>query len=628
MLGRCFGWKSDKKNFNFHSKEQYNHMNQLAAQEFVQLAPVYSRRDYGHFVDLAVNDIARKVGATMGARGKTSGLQVFDENNGVNVSLNTKDGSNTLRAIVQSSGIRKDLFIKVWNEQKELYDDVPASIYNYVASAIWSVASQTEKQSGDGTTATTVLAAAAYETLQKEGIRNLAQFKSDVDDLIVKRVYESAFKDLEEKHVVAIATTSLNGNKEAGQQLGAALFKAGAYGYCFVDTSRGISTDRIEEIEGYSNICGRVSPEFLKEGILGNYPNASIIVSLDPLNVVSDVKSEEANVAHIYGAFDDFQQEFVRKNIGKPQDVLNKLFTKEVKEKWGDSIVIFAPSVGGEARKTLEGNFRTNAFPLKVVFVTFDGFQDGQKTDLLSDVAAITGATIFAKDHKNILSKSSFSTYKLGRCSNVKLESLRFTLFDPKMIGRSGDYNALLKSRIEELSGDNDRPMREWIQRRYAALTGGLVRVLVAATSDAEAYERLDSFQDAQLACFSAMRHGVVTGGGMALLHIADKGQRHFFYEKPELIPLFNFLQSPFCRIVQNTGQSKDDVKLMLNTEFSKPKTGRIKDSDGFDVTKGVWTDFWADDNMILDPAESVANSVKNAVSIATILSNLETLCL
>ena len=550
------------KDFNAASLQKYS--------------PMVGGEQLKHFLLLAVRDIGRKVGSTMGASGRTSGSLVYEQD-GTPVIITTKDGANTLKAILLSCQKTPLVLDLDGNE-------IPSPIYALAASAFHSVATQTEKLAGDGTTGTTVIGASLIENALMTITGSMTDFCRTIDkeaEATAQAIYDSAVKgdDITEEMLVAIATTSLNHDKELGEKLGKAISQAGKYGYCFVDGSKGVADDRIETVNGYTFGCVN-EPLFFNQGGKGVYEEPLIVVSLDPIDEIADARGQKPSLKALLTNY----QEMCKAN----QKAL--------------PLIIFAPSVGGSARQTIEHNFKKSGAP--VLFVTFTNFHADNQKDILQDIATVCNAKYFSIEENHNLNKiNSSSTVFYGICERIFLEKGYFYMDNPLHSAKFDEYTAKIIGEMDSLDPQKDIQRLSWLQRRYASLVSGIIRVTVSGSSDAELNERIDSVTDAQLACFSSLRKGIVTGGGVALYNQSN--------EKPQVFRLA--MTAPIQKIMDNS-----DCQ-----EFVPQNLDRYEKEYGYDVLKGEIRNFWQEP-MILDPAESVAEAYKNACSIAKTLLMLE----
>ncbi len=131
---------------------------------------------------------------------------------------------------------------------------------------------------------------------------------------------------------------------------------------------------------------------------------------------------------------------------------------------------------------------------------------------------------------------------------------------------------------------------------RASRLNTKTARYFVGAQSDsALSYRRL-KVEDAIAAAYQALNGGIVAGGGVALMDVADK--------LPDTTGgkiLSKALDAPFNQIVSNAGKSGYVLSGTTNT--------------GVDTRTGALVDMF--EAGIVDPAIIVMNCVKNAISVA-----------
>tara|TARA_R110000772_G_scaffold155438_1_gene266526 strand:- start:34 stop:501 length:468 start_codon:yes stop_codon:yes gene_type:complete len=136
------------------------------------------------------------------------------------------------------------------------------------------------------------------------------------------------------------------------------------------------------------------------------------------------------------------------------------------------------------------------------------------------------------------------------------------------------------------------------MERRLARLSAKVAIVKVGANSDMELKEKTDRVEDAICATKAAIKEGIVSGGGIALLNAADSVKNPSLYE----YVLLNAVKAPFKTILDNAG---------IETDFKLNRQGQ-----GLDVVTGKMV------NMIkagiIDPLLVTKSALKNAASVAT----------
>lgn len=165
------------------------------------------------------------------------------------------------------------------------------------------------------------------------------------------------------------------------------------------------------------------------------------------------------------------------------------------------------------------------------------------RSDILTDVAVVTGAKLI--DKGVFLTDEQFvKEMKLDNCGTAK----RAIISADKTIilGGVGDTS----ERIKELRLGWDKSDSQFdkniLEKRIAYLSGGLAVVKIGAETEFEkTYFKL-KLEDAINAVQSAMTHGVVKGGGLALFEIAGT--------LPDDSLLKEAIKRPYIQIQENAG--------------------------------------------------------------------------
>lgn len=165
--------------------------------------------------------------------------------------------------------------------------------------------------------------------------------------------------------------------------------------------------------------------------------------------------------------------------------------------------------------------------------------------------------------------------------------------------GTHGDLNKI-DERIDylrELIDKADHPFyAEKYSMRKSKMQGQIATIRVGGLTDAEVAERHERIDDAVNAVRSALKGGIVAGGGMTLWE-AETG----------FVALDNALKSVLQTLVKNHGRRMEEHFLW------------------FDGKEGV---FMLSDNDLVDAHDVVYNSVKAAVSVATLVLKTDILLL
>ena len=448
---------------------------------------------------------------------------------------------------------------------------------NLGAQMLRQAAERTGDAVGDGTSTSTVLAHA----ILAEGVRNVAAGASAID---LKRgldrglrVAREALKVLARpvstrREKAQVATISAHNDAAIGELVADALEKLGGDGVITVEESKTTETT-LEIVEGLQFDHGYLSPYFVTDATRMEVvlEDAFVFVTDRKLNLLKDL-------------------------IPLLEDVA----------KSGRPILFVAEDVEGEALATLVVNRIRGV--LTPCAVRAPGFGDRRKA-MLQDIAILTGAALISEELGAGLEHVRLD--QLGRARRVVIDKDSTTL-----IGGGGDAGriaarvAQLRREIEEANSDYDR---EKLEERLAKLSGGVAVVRAGAPSESEMKVRKDALDDAISSTKAAIAEGIVPGGGLALLKLADalvaEERASSGDERTGIAILRRALEAPARQIAENSaadgGVAIDRVRAA---------GGNV----GFDAATQRYVDLF--EVGIVDPAKVVRIALENAVSVASVL--------
>lgn len=511
-----------------------------------------------------VNIVADAVTTTMGVGGRN----VVFEDDYMNL-RSTKDGVTVAKMITN------------------LLDPVE----DFGAKLIKNAAIKTADVAGDGTTTATLLTQYIANTSVKavqEGA-NAVELKRGVEqglEYVLKELksYSKPISSVED--LTKVATLSANGDNELGKYIAEAINKVGRDGIVSIEETRYGET-RLEIVEGIQWKKGMISPYFATDD-----KNSKCILE----NGMDDVK------VLLYD-----------KTIGRKEEVIPFLnYSLET----SSPILIVAEDIVGEALATLLMN--KHKLGIKICAVKASQYGDKRK-EFLQDLAIITGGKVVSFDLGEKLSdfegqeKEVFEGF-FGNCRRVEVKSEATTIIDSK-----GSEEKILEraSEIKHKIENAESPFqREYLQDRLGTLVGAVAVVNVYGITDVELKERKDRAEDALFATYCALDEGVVTGGGVPLLGIANVGNLEFSkmnfvneHQKKGFEILLNACKQPFSKIMSNAG--------IENEEFWKISNALMLDEEGtvYDPLKKEFVN--AFENGIIDPFKVTKTALNNAVSVA-----------
>jgi chaperonin GroEL len=153
-----------------------------------------------------------------------------------------------------------------------------------------------------------------------------------------------------------------------------------------------------------------------------------------------------------------------------------------------------------------------------------------------------------------------------------------------------------------------DEERRE-VEKRIARLAGKVAIIRTHSTTEEEAKEKRDRFEDAIYAAQAALKEGVVTGGGMTFLRVAK--------ELPQDTDggrlLAKVFEEPMRQIAFNAGKNVNEVITTAR------KTGQ-----GYNARTDSYGDL--DKMGVVDPLPVLKHAFDNALSVSILAITTEVL--
>lgn len=448
--------------------------------------------------------------------------------------------------------------------------------YKVGAELIKQAASKLNKAAGDGTTTVTVL---TYSIL-KEANRLIAAGHNPME---LRRGIEAAGAEVLKKldgmaesikgkkdRVAEVATISA-GDSAIGKLIADVMEKIGEDGVVTVEAGQGLEMES-EVVDGFSLDRGWSSPFFVTDA------GRQEAVYDNPAILVTDKKISAAS-------------EFV--------PILERLAQAGKKD-----LVLFADEVEGEALSILILNRLKGVF--NTVAVKAPAYGDRRK-EVLADVAALTGATVISDDIGLTFENASLEV--LGSARKVIVGK------DETTIVEGAGKKALVKERVlliqQQSATTTSDYEREQYDKRAAALGGKVAVIRVGGATETEIDEKKFRVDDAVAATKAALAEGVVAGGGVTLVNVAEaiKVGNSTDSETAGKQILKNALKVPFMQIMENAGLNAQ----ALLSDVEKSTVGKginvMKPAEGLiDLKKAG----------VIDPVLVTKEAVQNAVSIAS----------
>ena len=445
--------------------------------------------------------------------------------------------------------------------------------YKVGAELIKQAASKMNDVAGDGTTTVTVLtyhilneankliAAGHNPMLLRKGLEAAAH------DVIKKLSTMSEDIHGKKSRVAEVATISA-GDAEIGNLIADVIDKVGKDGVVTVEEGQGLSLEA-EVVEGFTFDRGFVSPYMVTD-------TARMEAVYDkPAIVITDMKITSV-------------QDFL--------PILEKLAQAGKKD-----LVLIAEDVEGEALGTLILNRLKGVF--NTVAVKAPAFGDRRK-EILNDIAILTGAEVITEDRGMTFENVDLNV--VGSARRI------ITNKDETTIIEGGGTPAEIAARIKQINAQIDQATSEYdkenLEKRRAALSGKVAVIKVGGATETEIEEKKFRVDDAVHAVKAALSEGIVAGGGVTLINLAD-GIKIVGSDSVAAGSqlLKNSLEKPFRILLENAGHNPDEWL---------PQVKAGKAGSGLDVNNPTkLVDLKAAG--IIDPARVTKEAIQNAASIA-----------
>ncbi len=499
-----------------------------------------------------VNILADAVRVTLGPKGRNV---VLDKSFGA-PSI-TKDGVSVAREI----------------ELEDKFENMGAQMVKEVASKANDVA-------GDGTTTATVLA----QSIVNEGLKAVAagmnpmDLKRGIDKAVHAAVIELKKISVpcsDSKSIAQVGTISANADETVGALIAQAMKKVGKEGVITVEEGTGLQ-DELDVVEGMQFDRGYLSPYFINKTESG-------VVELDNPFIL-----------------------LVEKKISNIREMLSIL---ESVAKSNKPLLVIAEDVEGEALATFVVNNMRGI--VKIAAVKSPGFGDRRK-DMLQDIAILTDGKVISEEIGMELDKITLSD--LGSAKKIVISKDNTTIIDGSGCQKEiSNRITQIRQQIDEATSDYDK---EKLQERVAKLAGGVAVLKVGAATEVEMKEKKARVEDALHATRAAVEEGVVAGGGVALVRVAERLSNLTAQNEDQNVGIrvaLRSMESPLRQIVANTG---DEPSVVANNV--KAGSGNY----GYNAATEKYGDMI--EMGILDPTKVTRSALQYAASVAGLMVTTE----
>lgn len=462
---------------------------------------------------------------------------------------------------------------------------------------IQQAAMQTANKAGDGTTTSTLLTQTlikkAEEDLEKGGTLNLSMYRrgmeaacKDAVDFLKEELRQEISS---EEDLLNVAIISANGDVDLGTHIQTALSEAGQDGVVTLETSPNGETYK-KRVEGIQFQRGFKSPYFVTD------TNTMQTVLSNPHIVLYDGK--------LTGLKETAQ------------------FLQQVAADNGQ-VLIIAEDIAEDILSMLIVN--TSRGVLKACVVKAPEYGD-EKTHNLEDIAAVTGGKVLS-ERKGYPNLATAKLEDCGKCQVVTVDKESTTI-----VGGQGKQEVIDK-RIEDLKeqiANTKIPLqRERLQTRLSKMAGGVTVIYLGGASELEIKEKRDRAEDALHAAKMAFLYGIVPGGGIACIRVAEKLSEKVTKSlfavddasfKQGYYAFVSAMYAPTTKILSNAGISDQEIGTILmdlatiSSASCDPWTGyNLKSIE----STGKMEIVSMKNHGIFDPVKVTEEAITNAVSIA-----------
>jgi chaperonin GroEL len=488
-----------------------------------------------------ISKISNAVKSTLGPQGQTVLIESQEHTQGLTV---TKDGVTVAKSIFLLDPV-ENLAVRMMKQASE----------------------KTANTAGDGTTTAIVLTEALVMAGQKYITKddNLIQVVREIrfeGEKLLEQIKDAAIEVTDEM-LIDIATISANNDKEIGEIIAKAYKDVGRDGIVTVERSQ---TDKT-----YAEVTNGIKVD-------RGYTSTMFI---------NDQRKDECILEDVKVLLCDTEIT----NILQIESILKPIITA------GEKLLIIG-NCSTNVINTLAANVQRNGLQFCNIMVPSFGYKS---SELMQDIAFSVGAKYFSEKTGDDLSLIRLED--LGTADKIICGK------DSTIIIKDSEITKEIQDRVDELRHQQTtltaKHERDFVNERIASLVGGIGCIQVGAISDIEQKEKFDRVDDSVCAVRSALKEGIVAGGGLLLaklsLQYTSGSAAHNIFRQALLAPL--------SQILTNAGLTVDEV-------YHKDVIGNSNMNYGYNVVTREYGDMF--EMGVVDPAKVTSEALSNAISVAT----------
>jgi len=433
---------------------------------------------------------------------------------------------------------------------KQLRDADP--FVDDIIQAIKQASEKNNKKVGDGTTAVTILTHHLLMAAQKLEAKGLNPM--EIADML-KSTEVEVLKQLEDNiHPTAsddlykIATVSA-GDENLGNMIADVMQEVGVDGGVLIEQYEGLGVHN-ELIDGFYFHKGYKDTDLINDPTQNqsNHYDVAVLVS-------SKVFQTEVDIAPVIG--------------------------QVVKAGFRELVLI-----GEISNAALETLILSKAKGIIHVCPIDPPYTVGGRSLFLEDIALMTGGKVY--------NGIDFNTSFLGHAKEVLITEHATTILDGDSVKE--DIDTRVAQLKEQLTEENGQQGLQFLKDRLARLTGKMAIIKVGGAIEFERDEVKLRVQDAVCAVQSAMKDGILPGGGTALARISGTDFDEAFAQ-------------PFRTLVSNAGLNPDTMLGKLaSAEYWSGFDLRNLTSDPIDLYSAG----------IIDPSLVIKEIVTNSIALVS----------
>lgn len=449
---------------------------------------------------------------------------------------------------------------------------VSEPVENAIISIIKAASLKSNTEAGDGTSTSVVLS----QVLVKEGLKlvdngmNAMDVKKNLEEMgeaIIKKLKERSIKIKNDSELEQVALVSSNSDAKIAKDVVRVAKIVGEDGMVFLEKNNKVETE-IEEDNGFVIEDGMFSPELRNNprGFSATYKEAPVLITDKRLYY-----AEEAET-----------------------------IIKTVLMHGHKSVVVVARDFIGQAPNVFIANHTQGNCS---VLLVKDSRVSDKNNECLEDLSTYLGGKVISEKTGSLVDNLTIDDFVF--CDKAFADGVK-SIFTSKL-KKNKKLDVRVKALKKELAKDKDD---EYLKKRVASLTNGMVTIKVGGNTAIEVQERAYRYEDAVHAARAAMKDGYLVGGGVTMLSLITE-----IPVRPEMVPLLRrFCEANTRQIAENCGEHPDSiVTTTRNTNLNNRKKVWVY---GYNAASGVVEDLLK--SGVIDPAKVTEMAVRNSISVAS----------